>query len=558
MATATTGSDVLRRVSLFQGLSSEELGELWALMLPQAFAAGEDVVEEGSAPDKLYVIVEGDATVLAGEMTLAELGPGDYFGEMSVIDGGFRAATVRAATLLQTLSVDAASFQDLLKRHWAITEKVLIELCRRVRAFDPSSAATRQEPTPDLDLRSFDMTDLDNFANGFPHEPFIVHRRTEPVYWHEPTEHTPQGEGFWSVAKHADVMNILRDPQTYSAVTGGDRPYGGTLLQDIPFAGELLNMMDDPRHKRIRRLVAKGFTPRAVSEMDELLQQRSAELVDGMAERGGGDFVLEVAQELPMLATCMLLGIPDEERHKVFEWVNPMVDFEKGEAFAQTPEFQRAQTEALNYGNELIAAKRRAPGDDMLSVVTHAALPDEEPSALTDGELVLFFLILFGAGYVTTRNSISGGLLALLERPDQMEMLRADPSLWATAADEVVRWVSPVTFNRRTATCDVELRGKEIKAGQKVVFWESSANRDEEMFRDPMIFDVRRHPNPHLGFGAGTHFCLGAKLALLEIRVVLADMLRRFKTIEVDGTATWARSNKHNGLRHLPLRVVPA
>jgi cytochrome P450 len=209
----------------------------------------------------------------------------------------------------------------------------------------------------------------------------------------------------------------------------------------------------------------------------------------------------------------------------------------------------------LEYAMELIAAKREAPTDDMLSVVVHASLPDVEPDRLTDAELYAFFSLLFAAGSETTRHAISGGLLALVERPNQLAELRADPDLLDGAIEEVLRWTSPSPAKRRTATSDTTLGGHAIRPGDKVLFWEASANRDELVFPRAMEFDVHRDPNPHLALGRGVHYCLGANLARLEMRVVFEELLRRFGHLELAGPVEWTRSNRHSGIRHLPMRL---
>lgn len=369
-----------------------------------------------------------------------------------------------------------------------------------------------------------DLTDLDNFADGFPHALFEAHRREAPVYWHEPTEHTPDGEGFWSVATYAETLAVLRDPVTFSSVTGGSRPYGGTLLQDLAIAGQVLNMMDDPRHAQIRRLVSSGLTPRMIARVEEDLRVRARRLLDAVEPGVPLDFLVEVAAELPMQMICILLGVPESERHWLFHAIEPQFDFSGSRTASVgqlTPE--EAGNRMYRYGMELIAAKRAAPTDDMLSVVANA-----HDAELSDLELYLFFSLLFSAGAETTRNAVAGGLLALIEHPSQMALLRADLALLPTAVEEMVRWTSPSPSKRRTATRDVELGGCRIAAGDKVQIWEGSANRDPLVFTDPDVFDITRKPNPHLGFGQGVHYCLGANLARLELRVLFEELLSRF------------------------------
>ncbi|MDV3129374.1 cytochrome P450 [Mycobacterium sp. 21AC1] len=396
-----------------------------------------------------------------------------------------------------------------------------------------------------------DLTDLDNFAHGFPHELFAVHRREAPVYWHRPTEHTPDGEGFWSVATYAETLAVLRDPEVFSSVTGGDRPYGGTLLQDLPIAGQVLNMMDDPRHSDIRRLVSSGLTPRMIARVEDDLRARARRLLDAVVPGEPFDFLVDVAAELPMQMICILLGVPESERHWLFEAIEPQFDFGGSRsASLSRMSVEEAGSRMYSYGQELIAAKRAQAGDDMLSVVANASDAD-----LSDLELYLFFSLLFSAGAETTRNSVAGGLLALIENPDQMRALRADLGLLPTAIEEMVRWSTPSPSKRRTATRTVTLGGATIEEGQKVQIWEGSANRDPLAFTDPDVFDIGRKPNPHLGFGQGVHYCLGANLARLELRVLFEELLSRFGSARLVKPVEWARSNRHTGIRHLVVEL---
>ncbi|WP_431238688.1 cytochrome P450 [Mycolicibacterium aichiense] len=401
-------------------------------------------------------------------------------------------------------------------------------------------------------LRDIDFTDLDNFAEGFPHHLFAIHRRDAPVYWHSPTDNTPDGEGFWSVATHPETLAVLRDQDTYSSVTGGDRPFGGTLLQDLSIAGQVLNMMDDPRHTRIRRLVSSGLTPRMIGRVEDDLRQRTRALLDAVQPGVPFDFLVDVAAELPMQMICILLGVPESERHWLFRAIEPSFDFgdsRKGEI--GTMSIEEAGSRIYAYGSELIAKKRAEPGDDMLSVVANATVDDPDAPSLSDIELYLFFNLLFSAGAETTRNAVAGGLLALAAHPDQRRRLTDDPELLPTAVEEIVRWTSPSPSKRRTATRDTELGGCSIRAGDKVLVWEGSANRDGTVFDSPDSFDVGRKRNPHLGFGQGVHYCLGANLARLELRVLYEELLTRFAEIQVVKPVEWARSNRHTGIRHL-------
>jgi cytochrome P450 len=408
-------------------------------------------------------------------------------------------------------------------------------------------------------VSGIDFTDLDNFANGFPHQLFAIHRREAPVYWHEPTEHTPDGEGFWSVATYAETLAVLKDPVTFSSVTGGERPFGGTLLQDLAIAGQVLNMMDDPRHSQIRRLVSSGLTPRMIRRVEDDLRARTRRLLDAVAPGEPFDFLVDIAAELPMQMICILLGVPESERHWLFEAIEPQFDFggSRKASLAQMSA-EEAGSRMYTYGQELIASKRARPTDDMLSVVANAKLDDsDDPAApaMSDLELYLFFSLLFSAGAETTRNAVAGGLLALAEHPDQLRALREDLDLLPTAVEEMVRWTSPSPSKRRTATRTVALGGASVEAGQKVQIWEGSANRDASVFDRADEFDIARKPNPHLGFGQGVHYCLGANLARLELRVLFDELLSRFRTVQVVRPVEWTRSNRHTGIRHLVIEL---
>ncbi|MDT5203671.1 MAG: hypothetical protein QOD34_307 [Mycobacterium sp.] len=410
-----------------------------------------------------------------------------------------------------------------------------------------------------MTLAEVDFTDLDNFAAGFPHDLFAVHRREAPVYWHHPTEHTPDGEGFWSVASYAETLAVLKDPVSFSSVTGGDRPFGGTLLQDLSIAGQVLNMMDDPRHSQIRRLVSSGLTPRMIGLVEDDLRARTRRLLDAVVPGEAFDFVVDIAAELPMQMICILLGVPESERHWLFEAIEPQFDFGEARTASTSQLSQLSAEEAgsrmYTYGQELIAAKRAQPTDDMLSVVANATLDPADGSAMSDLELYLFFSLLFSAGAETTRNAVAGGLLALAEHPGQLCALRADLAALPTAVEEMVRWTSPSPSKRRTATRDVVLGDVSIAAGQKVQIWEGSANRDARVFEAADQFEIARKPNPHLGFGQGIHYCLGANLARLELRVLFEELLTRFGTVRVVRDVEWTRSNRHTGIRHLVVEL---
>jgi cytochrome P450 len=405
-----------------------------------------------------------------------------------------------------------------------------------------------------------DLTDLDRFARGFPHDVFAFLRGEAPVWFHPPTAHTPGGEGFWVLSRYRDVEAAAADAATFSSAGGGGRRDGGTLIEDLPAgfaAGVLLNMMDDPRHRRIRRLVTPAVSPRALAALEEELRARAATIVDAAVARGTCDFLLDVAAELPLQAIARLLGVPQEDRHLLFHWATTTLDYDDRDLGQHSARTQEAAAAMFEYGARLIQAKRQEPGDDLLSAVVHGLVDgsDGRPEPLTDLECGMFFNLLIAAGSETTRNSIAVGLLGLVEHPEQWGALEAEPALLPSAVEEILRWASSTPYNRRTATRDVELAGATIRAGDKVTLWWASANRDAEVFPEPSRFDVRRAPNPHLAFGQGTHFCLGASLARTEIRLVLEALLARVAQVTLAGPVEWTRSNKHTGVRHMPVTL---
>jgi cytochrome P450 len=412
----------------------------------------------------------------------------------------------------------------------------------------------------EMTLDDIDLTDLDRFTAGFPHDVFTFLRRTAPVWFHPPTTHTPGGEGFWVLTRYADIEAAAADSATFSSATGGSRDGGGTLIEDLPLgfaAGVLLNMMDDPRHKRIRRLVTAHVSPRTLATIESDLRQRAAIILDNVAARGACDFVTDVAAELPLQAAAALLGVPQADRHQLFQWANATLDYDDRDLGTHSEKTLAANAALFEYGSRLIAEKRRHPADDMLSVVATATIEGAggQIESLADLEVQMFFSLLVAAASETTRNSIAVGLKALIEHPEPWRALHDDRSLLPSAVEEMLRWASSTPYNRRTATREVTIHGQPIRAGDKVTLWWASANRDEAVFADPFRFDIRRTPNPHLAFGHGAHFCLGANLARLEMRLVFDALLDRFDAIALAGPVEWTRSNKHTGVRHMPVTL---
>jgi cytochrome P450 len=395
-----------------------------------------------------------------------------------------------------------------------------------------------------------DLTDPDRFADGPPHDAYRHLRDTAPVYWHEPTATTPDGEGFWCLTRHEDVTWAARQPDLFSSESGGDREGGGTLIEDLPAAlaaGVLMNMQDDPRHQHVRRLVTPSVSPKQLRIIEAALAQRCAAILDDALRAATCDFLVDVAAELPLQAISLLLGVPQEDRHFLLDWADATLDYDDHDPGQTSAKVQAASAEMSAYSLRLLDEKRRCPAADIMSIVANADL--------TDLEQQMFFHLLVAAGSETTRNSITAGLLALIEHPHDWHALRQDRTLLPTAIEEMLRWASSTIYNRRTATQDVERHGQTIRAGDKVVLWWQAANFDERAFADPSRFDIRRSPNQHLAFGVGSHFCLGANLARLEMTLVFDGLLDRVGAVAAAGPVERTRSNKHAGFRHAPVRL---
>jgi cholest-4-en-3-one 26-monooxygenase len=399
-------------------------------------------------------------------------------------------------------------------------------------------------------LPEIDVYDLDTYVRGVPHDAFRTLRREAPVYFHG----EPAGRGFWALTRYADVLMASKDPATFSSHRGGTN-IPDYAPSDLSVMQLMLINMDPPHHAKFRRLTRMGFTPRMVAKVEPLIQRAAAEIVDRVAKLGECDFVRSISAELPLIVLCDILGVPREDRGKIFDWSNRLIGFDDPEFQTSLEDGKRAAAEVWMYAGQLAMQRGSSPPDaDLVAALVHAQVDGEK---LTEMELASFFLLLSVAGNETTRNLISGGLLTLLEHPAELRRLKDDPSLLPTAVDEMLRWITPVMHFRRTATRDVELHGQKIKEGDKVVLYYVSANRDEEVFPDAHRFDVGRTPNDHLAFGAGEHFCLGASLARLEIRIMFAELLRRVPDIALSGHVRRLRSNFINGWKQIPVRFTP-
>ena len=384
----------------------------------------------------------------------------------------------------------------------------------------------------------------DTFVAAVPHDIFATLRREAPVF----RQAAPNGTSFWALTKYHDIVAASTDNATFSSARG-------TNIEEMQGGTELMIVnMDPPRHTKLRNLVSKGFTPRMVRAMELHVRDIATQIIDNVAKRGECDFVTDVAAELPLQVIAELIGVPLEDRHLVFQWSNQMIGLEDPEYGNSMEVATQAAAEMFAYAEKLANERRRSPHDDLVTVLIDAEVEGEQ---LTPLEFNVFFMLLAVAGNETTRNLISGGMLALSEHPDQHARLLEDPALVPTAVEEMLRWVTPVMYFRRTTTRDVEISGHQIAAGEKVTLWYISGNRDEEVF-GPERFDVGRDPNPHLGFGGGgAHFCLGASLARLEIRIMFEELLRRLPDIQLAGPVARLRSNFISGIKHMPVRFTP-
>lgn len=400
-----------------------------------------------------------------------------------------------------------------------------------------------------------DLTDPEIYVHGIPHEQFAELRRTAPVCW-IPQERGSAGfddEGYWAVTRHADVVAVSRDSETFSSWenTAIVRFQADMPRERIEMQRYVMLNMDPPQHTQQRAIVSRGFTPRAINSLRTALTARAERIVRDTGRGDTGDFVTEIACELPLQAIAELLGVPQEDRKNVFDWSNSMIGYddpEYGGGGAVDP--LESAMELLGYAMTMAEDRKSCPRDDIVSTLVQAEIGGEH---LSTDEFGFFVLMLAVAGNETTRNAISHGMLALLEHPDQWAAWQADRP--RTAVDEIVRWGTPVNVFQRTATRDTSLAGQQIRKGDRVALFYGSANFDEEVFDHPERFDITRSPNPHLGFGgSGAHFCLGANLARLEIDLIFNAIADHMPGIALAGPAERLRSGWLNSIKHLPVR----
>ncbi|QNS06504.1 cytochrome P450 [Streptomyces xanthii] len=400
----------------------------------------------------------------------------------------------------------------------------------------------------------FDFTDPDLLQDRVPYPEFAQLRQAEPVRWipQEPGISGFADAGYWAVTRHADVKYVSTHPELYSSNTNtAVIRFNSSIQRDqIEVQKMIMLNMDPPEHTRVRQIVQRGFTPRSIRSLEEKLRSRALDIVAKALERdtsdGGFDFVTNVAVELPLQAIAELIGIAQEDRAKVFDWSNKMVAYDDPE-YAITEEIgAEAAMEIVSYAMNLAAARKECPAKDIVSQLVAA----EDQGSLSSDEFGFFVILLAVAGNETTRNAITHGMHAFLTHPEQWELYKRErPS---TTAEEIVRWATPVVSFQRTATQDTELGGQKIKAGDRVGLFYSSANHDPEVFTDPDTFDIKRDPNPHLGFGGGgPHFCLGKSLAVLEIDLIFNAIADAMPNLRLTGDPRRLRAAWLNGVKEL-------
>ncbi|HSQ02638.1 MAG TPA: cytochrome P450, partial [Burkholderiales bacterium] len=397
----------------------------------------------------------------------------------------------------------------------------------------------------DFDPATLDIATPEHYErNGYPHAEWTWLRRHEPVFWYD----RPNVDPFWAITKHADIIAIGKDPATFL-----NAPRLAVFTRDLPPPEEgqvqhLLNM-DPPQHGRYRRVTSGWFTPRAIRAMDGKVERVTREVVDAAAATEQGDFVRDISAKITIAVIAEMLGVPRSDWELLFRWTNEIIapqdpEFQHGATATET--LERSRLELFAYFHDLAMQRRAAPADDIVSVVANGHVNGEP---LPPVELLSYYFLLVVAGNETTRNAMTGGMLAFLEHPEEWDKLRRDPAYLDGAVEEIVRWTTPVIQFARTATRDYELRGKTIKAGQSVCLFYPSANRDEEVFEAPFRFQIDREPNLHIGFGMGEHVCLGAHLARLELRHAFAQLQRRLEHCELAGPVERVRSSFVGGIK---------
>ncbi len=413
------------------------------------------------------------------------------------------------------------------------------------------------------DVCGLDLVDTATWANGVPHDALDTLRAAAPVAWQDEKQAArrasqlnsgqaaPYSPGYFAVTSHALVDEVSRNSAVFSSALGGTQL---RTTDQMSLAGLRLNMlnMDAPHHLRLRKIVTPTFSPRSVGALREYVVESARELAAGLAGSGTVDLVEAVSKELTARVLARILGMPLEDRYLIIKWSDALIGFEKAEQTGDIETTFAMRMELFEYGRRVLAAKRANPTDDLASQIANAVVEGER---LTDEEFCFFWILLVIAGNETTRNSISGSVLALQTEDAWGRLATQAEPISPTAVEELIRYVTPVIQFRRTATTDVTLGGQSVRAGDKVVIYYSSANRDPAVFAEPHRLDLSRDPNPHLAFGIGPHFCLGTRVARLQLSAILNELLVRYPRLKIDGDVEWTQSTFISGIDHLPVRL---
>ena len=405
----------------------------------------------------------------------------------------------------------------------------------------------------EISLDNINIIGPDHYAqNGYPHAEWTYLRKHKPVFR---CEH-PGTDPFWAITKHADIVEIARQPRLFLngprllvfVVEPGFEP------EATPPFRHLLDM-DPPEHGEYRALVSRKFTPRGVRELEPQINAIAKDVLDGVTGRDSCDFVIDISSKIPLAVIAELLGVPHQDWEQLFQWTNETIggtdpEFQQGATMQET--LDRARLGLFQYFSNMVAERIKTPTNDITSIVANAKINGQPLPQL---ELLSYFFLLVVAGNETTRNATTGGLLALIENPEQWDRLKKNPALIKPAVEEIVRWTTPVIQFARTASEDTEIRGQKIRAGESVCLFYPSANRDEEVFDNPFKFDIGRDPNPHIAFGIGEHFCLGANLARLELEAIFRQIVERMEYAELAGPVERLRSSFVGGIKHMPIKM---
>jgi cytochrome P450 len=408
----------------------------------------------------------------------------------------------------------------------------------------------------ELSLQNLEIIDPDRYVErGYPHAEWTLLRREAPVFWYERPQVTP----FWAITGHADLIEVSRQPELFNALPA-ERQLLFIVKEDPdqerpeePIVNTLLHM-NPPRHGAMRAVTNRRFTPRSIEQLRGQIEEVTAEVLDGVPPEGECDFVTEVSAKLPLAVISEMFGIPRSDWATMFRLSNEMIaptdpEFAGSASFREN--VQRAQMEFFQYFSGLIEDRRKTPREDLATALTFGKANNEP---LPVFETLSYFALLIIAGNETTRNAITGGLAALIEHQYQWQRLRRDPTIIPTATDEIIRWTSPVIQFTRMATRDTVLHGQKIREGDLLALFYPSANRDEEVFEQPFAFDLTRNPNPHVAFGIGEHYCLGANLARMELQIMFRQLSERLDAVEPTGPIQRMRSSFVGGIKHMPVR----